>query len=492
VMSRDYGHRLQDYAYKLIKDDVGLEFDAHLEEWKIHCNKLVLWTRMAFNNHHGHLQNIKKMIEAEMLRRQQMAMLALSLIAGPGISFVAGSLQYRLGPILFGKRTASLPRTAPLSLPKPPSVNVPRLPAQTPHPSTVPINRPPGKVPFDTRRIVKGPPAQPQKGPSPPPPRLQPEPLKIKVPDKIVARKPEGYDSDFSKTKGKVLGDMGGSVIKDFGLKQTIKAVSPDTAQLEGAIQSAKQSIDIDGLANNLDEVWRQAKIAGKQALQNYANTFREDITWGDRLWAELNIGKYGPVKGKGEAAELDLLDRGMDRIYALVNKQREEWAKRDDWFYYGHKPPVLYQSPMISAIETEIWAYWIHSEEFRPVMNNDSFCSMNEDQERGSGFPRCEMAYAVGKSGISLDIIYSKLMDLGVAPHSWDMLEAARRAKAQSMRDDSLVPVELRGIEGKIDTDKEFQIVQTWAETRKPVMFGRQLVSQPRHMGNLRLIGPH
>ncbi len=247
-------------------------------------------------------------------------------------------------------------------------------------------------------------------------------------------------------------------------LKTTIQALSPDTAGLEVAVQSAKQSIDIDGLATNLDAVWQQSKIAGK----------------------------HGPVRGFGDAAELDLLDRGMNHIYGLVNRQREEWAQRDDWFYYGRQPPVVYQSPMMSAIETEMWAYWIHSEEFRPVMDNSGFCSMNEDQERASGFPRCGMADAIGNSGIGLDVIYSKLMDLGVAPHSWEMMESARRMRAQSAGGDFLLPAELKGIQGKIDTEKEFEIVKKWAETRKPVMFGGQLVSAPRAMGKLRLTGPH
>jgi hypothetical protein len=493
-MSRDYGYRLQDFAYKVVKDDVGLEFEEHLEEWKIHCNKLVHWTRKAFKRHHDHLETIKKMMEAERLRRQQMAMLALSLIAGPGISFIAGSLQYRLGPLLFGKRTASLPRTTPPPMPpapKPPSVSVPNTPPKMPHPSTVPIDRPTGKTPLALRRIVKQKPVPPPKGPAPPPPKLQPEPLKIKVPDKIVARKPEGYDSDFSKTKGKVLGDMGGGLIKDFGLKSTAQALTADTSQVDLAVQAAKQAQDIDEVESKLDEVWRLAKIAGKKAIQNHANSFSDDSTWGDRLWAELLNGKHGPARTKGEAGHLELYEKGKKHIYELVNKQRETWAAKDDWFYYGRKPPVVHESQMISALETEIWAYWIHADEFRPVLDYTGFCSMTEAQERGSGFPRCDMAYAIGNSGIGLDAIYPKLTDLGVAPHGWGYMEAARRAHAQTSGDKSLLPVEVQGIEGKIDTPKELETIKRWAETRKPVFFGGQLVSQPRAMGKLQLKTP-
>src|SRR5262245_30305784 len=38
TMGIDYGGRLQNYAYHVIKDDVGREFERHLGEWKTHTN----------------------------------------------------------------------------------------------------------------------------------------------------------------------------------------------------------------------------------------------------------------------------------------------------------------------------------------------------------------------------------------------------------------------------------------------------------------------
>ena len=328
-MSKDYGYRLQNYAYELISDDVAGEFQRNLNDWKIHTNNLVLYARKALARHQGHLEEIKKKLEAERAERAQLAMFVLSLISGPALSFVSGAIQYRLGPKLFGNRSSEIRKSANPKYvrPEPPK----------PFPSgTGPAIKP----------ELKRPPELPKAGKT----------VSVQQPKEPKFNQVEVFDPDWSKTKGKILGDLGSKLVNDFMVSPALKAAEPNQSKLQNAIDRVPDSVDLEAMQTNLDNTWIEAQSAGKQAIQFFANTIREDSTWGDRFWDKAIKGQLVGVPKTGD--DLARFNNGKTWIRAVVDQQRETWAKQDGWFYYGNAPAHITEAHTINAIESEMWAY--------------------------------------------------------------------------------------------------------------------------------------
>jgi hypothetical protein len=486
----DWGYRLQNYAYNVITDDVGKEFNRHLTDWQVHSNKLVSYATRAHSNFQNQLESARKAMEAERQRNAQLAMFILSLVAGPALSFVSGALQYRLGPKLFGDRASTIrpaptPRYNPPPPPKPPAVNAQKVP----DPSTVQVPNPTGRVPLATRRIVKNPPPQPTKAPPGPQPQVKPKPLDIKVPDKIKAPTPVVFDPDFSKTKGKILGDLGSSLISAFMVLPRYIAKPPDRTKLENNINLVPDSANLVELDKNLDSCWKEAIATGQQAIQFFANTIREDSTWGDRLWAELIHGMVPGASYPRVSDPIQRFEHGKDWIRKTVNEQREAWAKQDGWLYYGHKPVDITEASTVNAIETELWALWIAQENFQKERITE-YGSMDRE---GNVAERSYDSYKdpKGRSGIELNRILPELRRLGILEGTVAG-EAWKRNPASNPQANALMPVEINDVYGDADTQAELESINKWAANRKPVIFGGKLGSVPRTMGTLVISGAY
>lgn len=466
--NKDYGHFLWEYAYKLIKDDVGVEFDKNLNEWKIYTNNLVLYARYAFANFQNVLERAQKEMESRRQIGQQFAMFALSMLAGPAISYISGSLQYRLAPKLFGKM--KVPKGPEYVKPAGTSTPIPAPRKPAPLPQSV-------KIPTPSRYGRGGPPAvRPMRSPGPPKPQpnLQPKLPDIRVPAKIP--QPTYIEDAGSKIKGKILGDFGGSLIKEFGLHPAIRAVEPNQAKLQAAVSATADSLTLEALATNLENVWLEAQSVGREAMQHYANTFYKDTNWGDRLWADLVAGKFAGAQF-GPGHELDLFERGKRYVEGLVNKQRRQWAADPDWFYYGNAPAPITQPQAVNAIEAEMWALWITQEDLKL-----HYKMAKTGDEAAMVYRWIEVS---GNSGLLFNAdIFPRLRELGVIEGSQQM-EAVRRT-AQKGTDSGLLPIEVNDIVGELDTEREVQSIRSWAANRKPIIFGGQLGSVRRPMEDI------
>jgi hypothetical protein len=458
-MSKDWGHRLQNEAYKVIHDDVGRELRKHLNEWKIYTNDLVLFARRAVNRFEEHLKEIKRAIEIERQRDEQLAMFVLSLVSGPALSFVSGALQYRVAERLFGRR---LP-------PKPPPI--PEAPK--PLPNIKPDNLPSfGHGP--DKRAYKVPPLRQHD--------LNAQGYKhqkdverheaAKKAHEVYDLQTANLDPNSSKVKGKILGDLGSSLITHWMLLPGVVAKRPNQANEQNAINRVPDSLDLEELQTNLDNAWLGAQTSGDQAIGFFANMFWDDSAWGDRLLKNLATGRVmgAPrVFGEGEGA----FKAGKDWIQAMVNQQRETWAKQDGWFYYGNAPQSISEPHFVRAVETELWAKWITAEGFRSTTKVKRFGDRGRNAEI---IPYESFDDPVGGSGVELNRIVPKLRELGVL--------------AAAGNDPWLNPVEVKDVSGNVDTKAELESITNWAKHRKPVIFGGKLRSVKRDMGKLAVTG--
>jgi hypothetical protein len=489
-MSKDWGHRLQMYAYNRITEKVGREFDRHLNDWKVHTNNLIQYTRHAVDTFETHLKKVKEEIAAERQRNELLAMWVLALVSGPALSFVAGALQYRVAERLFGPssgptiRTTPNPKYVPDSQPKPPV----KLPKGA---STVTPESPPVKLPGKARLIDPSDPTRPagQQVKMPPAGKtISPgRPQEPELLHKTV------FDPNWSKTKGKILGELGSSLISSFMVLPSIRAKPPDQTSLESAINLVPNATTLADLRTKLENVWTQAQTVGKDAIEKFADTILEDSTWGDRLWEKL---VKGPVPGPhgiviaytpaGPSHDEARFNACKELIRNLVDEQRAAWAKQYDpdkqegWFYYGNMPVVPQESQFVHAVETELWAKWIDLEDFQHARVTEYG---RIDREGNVEHKRSYDSYEnpIGHSGIALSKILPRLRSLGVLPHGPSTL---RGTKPPPMA------AEIQGVLDNVDTKAELESINKWAENRKPVIFGGKLREARRIMGKLPVSG--
>jgi hypothetical protein len=291
------------------------------------------------------------------------------------------------------------------------------------------------------------------------------------------------HDPHLSQTKGKIVGDLGGSLMSAFLVNPAIKATQPDRTPLTNAINKVPDALDLDTLSTNLDNCWVAAQTFGKDAIGFFANTIREDDTWGDRLWDQLKKGTLpGVARAKDEAT---LYNLGQEWIHGLVNKQRETWARQDAWYYYGRAQFGMVEPYVINAIEAELWALWISQEGFDGYEKSELGST---DREGNVEVKRTWKSYEapIGKSRIPLERILPNLRRLGVLEGaSW--YEEGRRFK-----EPGLMNIEIDDIYGSADTKAELDSVNNWAANREFSFFGGQIGSVTRAMGKLVVNGKH
>lgn len=90
---------LKNYAHDLVADHLKEEYDSQIRrKWKPYINRMVDAQTEALNRHKNVLNQVRELLEKEKQAAFGLAMLGLSFIAGPAISWVAGKIQYHWFP----------------------------------------------------------------------------------------------------------------------------------------------------------------------------------------------------------------------------------------------------------------------------------------------------------------------------------------------------------------------------------------------------------
>lgn len=90
---------LKTYAHQLVADHLKEEYDSQIrKKWQPYINKLVDAKAEATKRHRSVLDAVRAQQKAELEALNGLAMLALSFVAGPLLSWVGGVIQYRIYP----------------------------------------------------------------------------------------------------------------------------------------------------------------------------------------------------------------------------------------------------------------------------------------------------------------------------------------------------------------------------------------------------------
>jgi len=97
-MSTPLEVELKQYAHNLVANHVKYEYDRQIGKWQQYINEMVDAQQEALNRHRRALEKVRELIQKEQNDAFGLAMLALSVLGGPALSWVAGKIQYTLFP----------------------------------------------------------------------------------------------------------------------------------------------------------------------------------------------------------------------------------------------------------------------------------------------------------------------------------------------------------------------------------------------------------
>jgi len=89
---------LGDFLYKVLTGSVTQEYRNQLANWEIHTNSLIACARNASKHQKAWLDWAKKDHQSSVARLNALALLGLSLVTGPGLSFYPGMCSIGWSP----------------------------------------------------------------------------------------------------------------------------------------------------------------------------------------------------------------------------------------------------------------------------------------------------------------------------------------------------------------------------------------------------------
>lgn len=455
----DLAFRFQQFAVNTIAIGIKQEYTNALGRWRKQNNDLLAAAKTAFNSQ----QNYLKEIRAKQQESTEAIMFALMLLGGPAFSWVSGAIQYKLAPRWFGNATSKL-RQVPNPRFKATKAQ-PRLPkggstiAPNPHPNNV--TKPTLPLPFRSGDRVK---PQLKRAPD--------KPLTVNEPEFLYV---EVFDPQYSKVAGKVYGDFTGQMSQRLWMGAAKYGTEPKTQKekLQASVNlaAAVSLSSLEAFESAMNNAWEDAKMYGETGIVNFAGAIDTDPTWGERFMKEHQI-KDGPDTPGNSL--YDRLAKGMEIILTMLDEQRSAWARNPDWFYFGNDPIPVSKAFAENAMEAQLWAEWIESEDFK---------LKHEHSEDSDGVTRIDADEATGNSGIKIDLIVSRLVKLGVVTAEAHY-EVMRRVGARNSNSIGLQDAEVDDIDGKVDTEAELRSIRRWATGRRPDFIGGGFGSTPRPIG--------
>ncbi len=443
----------QIWCYNYFTDEVGLEFKSQISEWATHINTLIGCTKDAYDNQKTFLEAAK----AKQQAHTDAILYVLTLVSGPALSFLSGSLQYSLFEKLFPK---SKPR--PVASKQPPAV-----PAAPTTPVTLKSTR---GVPEKEimERLREGRPENVKaRGYKEQQDQLKNSKGVVELPTpKPLA--PRDSPLAGSKVGAKVFGDTLGGQVPSLLISAVFRPAEP-TAQagvLQNAIAALEASTSLNMFEANMKNLVEAANSFGSALIQAHARGIRDDPQWGKNFVSTRGIAfAYASY-----TEEEQLL--ALQRVFKdAVDEQRKAWARQPGWFFYGNNPVRVSEGLAKNAIEAELWAIWIETENFQLHFLNIHDHEMVTYMERH---------YAKGKSGLDMDRIVPRLVKLGVLKASAQE-EMRRRQQPATRKDADLLPAEVHDVEGDVDTEQEFASIKKWANERQPQILGGSLGGSKR-----------
>ncbi len=300
------GDRIVEYAHDLLATHTVREYEYVIGKWEDYINRVIDAEKMALDEHQKVLNAVLNQIQQQQQAGAMFAMLALTLVTGPALSWIGGAIQYKLYPLLASQ------------------------------------NRWKTAMVYMQNRLGKG--------------NSYRMSISESEHNRVAAKIFGDAASNVAQQVGveRFLGRMVANISPRANTKthQELSALLqiPANAPSRDLHQSLRTRME----ASLRDEKEKTVKTISDMALElRRSSTF---IKGAYEFFVKLNA----QVRGGNVGVQQMAADRFVER---MVDEQREKWAK--EWLYYGNLPPQTSIVEMSRKIEREIWAMWIIDQEF-------------------------------------------------------------------------------------------------------------------------------
>lgn len=301
-------YEMRQHAYDMLAINTVREYEDQVGEWQKFINRVVDAHEDAVKNHQKVLNEMAAEEKAAAELNGMICMLGLSLVTGPLLSWISGTVQYNLVPKLTGSSKTVF-------------VNSTKLPTS----------------PFDDLFPVG----------------QFTEQVHNKVTAKMIgdfaedraANIIDGLLSPFSNEKDKIPERAKGSSFQKLTFFSNRLSSTTDQALMS--------------LRTTLEEALIDERRQTVGAITNLATNIKGNMSWGKSTLEKMYKEKPETKKLIRDSLKLE----GYKYVEKLVDEARVKWTA---WTYYGYNPPDISILEMSRMIEREIWALWILDQDFK------------------------------------------------------------------------------------------------------------------------------
>lgn len=340
------------HAYDLFGTEVIKEYRYQIIEWQKYINQVVDAEREALKNHQN---TLKEVINAEKEAKQagaMYAMLALSLLSGPALSWIGGTIQYKLYPAL-----RSEPRLAHTYFYMEKRKN--RAKSVRMEYTAEEHNKVAAKIFGDASVNIT----------------------------QLVG---VDYLANKIQTKARENGNSFDQV-----------------ASLSMIPQNAKSDTLYQSLKTNFENALADEQLKTEMTISDFALELKANPRLGPNFGKAVLEKMYREQPNTKQESQALRQQRAYQAVIKIVDAFRNKWA--DDWFYYGNNPPRVSTYEMSRKIEREIWAMWLLDQAFKTVV-------YSEVSFQGEVESEIEYEQLEGRDQIPLATpILNRLIELGV-----------------------------------------------------------------------------
>jgi hypothetical protein len=342
---------VQKYAHDLLSDHVVKEYRYVINEWRKYINRVVDAEREAQAAFEKVLLDSRTRQHEIMQRKTQVALLALSIVAGPALSWVAGSIENAIFPKYFSTRNRV------------------------------------------SRRILLAQKDRPQSG------RLYHMHYNEKEHNNVMAKVfGDSTSSALDRTVVEALRDVIGKIPprkkgKSFQELRNLGSISSD----------ADSDKTYHSLKTHLENALMDEEENTVRTISDLALEIRRSDNFG-RKFVDRMLATFPGLQGADIQRQLN---QARNQVESFVNDQRRLWA--DQWLYFGNFPPGTSTGDMARRMEREIWSVWILDQDFKVATIHPIYVGNPNPPEwtRSAAKGR--------DGSLFDDIIVDRLVDLGV-----------------------------------------------------------------------------
>jgi len=315
-MAADLAFRLKEHMMYLLVTKLSDEYNDQTENWKSYIDDVVDAVDSATKQVQGAFVDAKQELQAAQEQAFGYAMLILSMVAGPAVSWLGNAITLKLAPKFL--------------------VAAPRIQTTT-------------KAIWRKSPLGGG--------------------FTQFIPEAVVATDMPVANAVLGEQFKSVAGWLG-----DLGMKQfkpnPVRGKPLNTRFVQGAF-------NWQSLKTGLNQELYNAQNNGRVAIETLRDSIEADVEFGEKLQARL-FKEQPSLKNLKPPHDIPAQERaGQLMINKLLNDQRAVWAKQ--WFYYGNNPPVV-KANLDVISEREIWAQWLLDQHVRVNPYSNDYIASDSD----------------------------------------------------------------------------------------------------------------